>query len=57
MNMEKKLSLKQALEAHMVVRRRGSHIFLDNRLTDDGEVVSLTSRPPFTPRMIPEYVS
>jgi hypothetical protein len=27
--------------------------FLDNRLTDIGEVVSLTSRPPFTPRKIP----
>jgi hypothetical protein len=27
--------------------------FLDNRLTDDGEVVSLTRRPPFPPRMIP----
>jgi hypothetical protein len=28
---------------------RLSH-FLDNRLTDDGEVVSLTRRPPFNPR-------
>jgi hypothetical protein len=27
--------------------------FLDNRLTDDGEVVSLTRRPPFTARKIP----
>jgi hypothetical protein len=27
--------------------------FLDNRLTDVGEVVSLTPRPPFTPRKIP----
>jgi hypothetical protein len=27
--------------------------FLDNRLTDGGKVVSLTSRPPFTPRNIP----
>jgi hypothetical protein len=24
--------------------------FLDNRLTDDGKVVSLTHRPPFTPQ-------
>jgi hypothetical protein len=24
--------------------------FLDNRLTDGGEVVSLTRRPPFTPQ-------
>jgi hypothetical protein len=27
--------------------------FLNNRLTDGGEVVSLTHRPPFTPRKIP----
>jgi hypothetical protein len=27
--------------------------FLDNRLTDGGEVVSPTRRPPFTPRKIP----
>jgi hypothetical protein len=27
--------------------------FLDNRLTDDSEVVSLTRRLPFTPRKIP----
>jgi hypothetical protein len=27
--------------------------FLGNRLTDDGEIVSLTPRPPFTPRKIP----
>jgi hypothetical protein len=27
--------------------------FLDNRLTDGAEVVSLTRRPPFTPRNIP----
>jgi hypothetical protein len=27
--------------------------FLDNRLTDVGEVVSLTLRPTFTPRKIP----
>jgi hypothetical protein len=26
--------------------------FLNNWLTDDGEVVSLTSQPPFTPRKI-----
>jgi hypothetical protein len=31
---------------------RLSH-FLDNRLTDGDEVVSLTRRPPFTPRKIP----
>jgi hypothetical protein len=28
--------------------------FLDNRLTDDGEVVSLMRRPLFTPRKIPD---
>jgi hypothetical protein len=27
--------------------------FLDNRLSDGGEVVSLTRQPPFTPRKIP----
>jgi hypothetical protein len=27
--------------------------FLDDRLTDGGEVISLTRRPPFTPRKIP----
>jgi hypothetical protein len=27
--------------------------FLDNRLTDDGEDVSPTRQPPFTPRNIP----
>jgi hypothetical protein len=32
------------VETHRVVRRRGSHILLDNRLTDGGEVVSLTRR-------------
>jgi hypothetical protein len=29
------------------VRRRGSHILLDNRLTDGGEVVRLMGRTPF----------
>jgi hypothetical protein len=40
---EVKLSLLQAVEACMVVRRRGSHISLSDRLTEGGEVVS---RPP-----------
>jgi hypothetical protein len=31
---------------------RLSH-FIDNRLTDSGEVVSPTRRPPITPRKIP----
>jgi hypothetical protein len=36
------------VEANRVVRRRSSHIFfLENRLTVGGDVVSLTSRPPF----------
>jgi hypothetical protein len=44
-----KLSLWQAEEAHRAVRRRrGSHI-LDRWLTDGGEVVSFTRKPPFTP--------
>jgi hypothetical protein len=38
--------------AHRVVRRRGSHIFLDNCLKDGGDIVSLTRRPPFTPRLL-----
>jgi hypothetical protein len=42
-----KLSLLQAVEAQRVVRRRGSHICW-TRLTDGWEVVSPTSRPPFT---------
>jgi hypothetical protein len=37
------------VEAHRVVRRRGIHSLLDNRLTDAGEVVSLTRCLPFTP--------
>jgi hypothetical protein len=37
----------------MVARRRGSKHFVDNRLTDGSEVVSLTRRPAFTPRRIP----
>jgi hypothetical protein len=48
-----KLPLQQAVEAYSIVRRRGSHIFLDNRLTDGGEFVSFTGRPPFTPRKMP----
>jgi hypothetical protein len=40
-------------KAHRVVKRRGFHHFLNNRLTDGGEVVSPTLRPPFTPRVIP----
>jgi hypothetical protein len=30
--------------------------FLDNRLTDGGEIVSLTRRPPFTPGKIPGII-
>jgi hypothetical protein len=37
------------VKAHRVVGRRGSHIFLDSLLTDNGEFVSLTHRPRFTP--------
>jgi hypothetical protein len=35
---------------------RLSH-FLHNRVTDGGEVVSLTRQPPFTPRKIPVLIS
>jgi hypothetical protein len=42
--------LQQAVETHGFVRCRGSHIFLDNRITGCGEVVSLMRRPPFTPQ-------
>jgi hypothetical protein len=38
---------QQATEAHRVVSHGGSHIFLDNRFIDGGDV-SLTHRPPFT---------
>jgi predicted RNA binding protein YcfA (HicA-like mRNA interferase family) len=37
-----KFSLKEAVAGHSVVRCRGSHIFLDNRLAYGGEAVSLT---------------
>jgi hypothetical protein len=39
------------MEAHRVETMRLPH-FLDNQLTDGGEVVSLTHQPPFTPRKI-----
>jgi hypothetical protein len=31
------------------MRRRGSHIFLDNQLTDDGEVSTFSAGRPLTP--------
>jgi hypothetical protein len=43
----KRYPLTSAHGGHRVVARRGS------RLTDGGEVVSLTRRQPFTPRKIP----
>jgi hypothetical protein len=39
-------------KAHSVLKRRGSHIFLDNWLIDGGESFSLTRRLSFTPRAI-----
>jgi hypothetical protein len=49
-----KLTLKEAVKAHRVETLRFPH-FLDNWLTDGGEVVSLTRWPPFThPRKIPD---
>jgi predicted RNA binding protein YcfA (HicA-like mRNA interferase family) len=47
-----KVSVSQAVEAHKLVRRRGSHIFLDKRLTDGGEVVS-----PFPPGRLLVFIS
>jgi hypothetical protein len=38
------LSLQQAVEAYRAVRAPGSHMFLDNRLTDGGEAASLACR-------------
>jgi hypothetical protein len=46
-----KLSLQQDVKGHRVVRRH----FLDNRLTDGGEVVSLMRRLSFTPQEDPWY--
>jgi hypothetical protein len=37
------------MEPHSVETRRGSHIFVDSRLTG-GKVVSLTPRPHFIPQ-------
>jgi hypothetical protein len=48
------VSLLQAVEAHRVVGRRGSHIFYC-LLTDGSEVVNLTHRPPFTPQEDSRY--
>jgi hypothetical protein len=42
--------LHQAVEAHMVVRRRNSHIFYTIGSQLNGEVVSLARRPPFAPQ-------
>jgi hypothetical protein len=38
----------------ILVTSYGGPCFLDNRLTDGGEVVKLTRRPPFTPTKIPD---
>jgi hypothetical protein len=35
------LSLSRAVEAHRVLRRRGSHNSVENWITDGGEVISL----------------
>jgi hypothetical protein len=44
---------KSAREASVRdVKSRLPH-FLDNRLIDGGKVVSLTRRPPFTPKNVP----
>jgi hypothetical protein len=41
------------MEAHKVVRRRGSHIYLNNRLKDGGEVSALRSGRPLPTWKIP----
>jgi hypothetical protein len=38
------------MKANRVLRRRGSHIFLDKRLIDGCEGVKLTRRAPLPPR-------
>jgi hypothetical protein len=45
------------MEVHRVVGRRGYHILVDSRITDGGEVVSPTCRPPFTPRNTLVFIS
>jgi hypothetical protein len=45
----------QAVKAHRVVRRRGSHIFSRQSAHSGGKVVSLTCRPPFTPQEDSRY--
>jgi hypothetical protein len=41
------------MEAHRIVRRRGSFIFQDSRLTDGVEVVSLKHQLRFPSRKVP----
>jgi hypothetical protein len=42
--MELRLSLQHSVEERKILKRRGSQV-IDNRLKDDGKVVSLTLRP------------
>jgi hypothetical protein len=49
-----RLSLYEALQARQVCGTSRIPNFLDNRLTDGGEVVILKRRPPLTPRKIPD---
>jgi hypothetical protein len=51
LNLWADLSLWKSGESQRLPKRRDSY-FLDNRLRDGGEVVSLTCRPPFTLRKI-----
>jgi hypothetical protein len=48
-----KLYLKQIVEAHKGYETSRLPHFLDNRLTDGGEVISLMCRPPFIHGKIP----
>jgi hypothetical protein len=39
------------MEAPRAMRRRGSQHSLDSLFTEDGEVASLTPRPPLSPKL------
>jgi hypothetical protein len=43
------LYLWEAMKDHSIARLRGSH-FLESRLTEGGDSVSLTHRSPFNPQ-------
>jgi hypothetical protein len=57
-----RINVKVKVKLSLLTGRGGPYVceksrlphFLDNRLTDGGEVVSLTRRPPLPPRNIPD---